>query len=420
MNNKLRVVGLTALLLVAIACSKQATPTNNRPNTGSINVSSEVAGMVLIDGAETGKRIKAQGTMLIDNIETGLTETAIQLDDGVIVKAAEMVLVKAGETAAVHITFSLNTQQEVVPYVTEAEPVKQTEATVPTTVVESSRQETKVTPVSTVTASVTIPTAQPQVQVQAVPVQNLAQSDFVLRGSVLVEYRGNAEIVNVPANLGITEIGDNVFSRNTIREVIIPEGVIKIGKSFERNDQLTKVTLPSSLTTIGDSSFGLCTALTSIAIPSRVTSIGHLAFCGCVSLTSVTIPSGVTKINLATFAECYTLTDITIPASVTYIEKRAFMNCESLTSVKIPSTRFTSVGEEAFIGCSSLESVYFDYDLNGKITFNHPSFPNGVMIHYTDNSPFMPMSIARTYIAPFKPLEIPSLPPVKLEFKSQE
>ena len=64
---------------------------------------------------------------------------------------------------------------------------------------------------------------------------------------------------------------------------------------------LTSVTIPASVTSIGDYAFYGCTGLTSVTIPASVTSIGDYAFYGCTGLTSVTIPASVTSIGYCAF-----------------------------------------------------------------------------------------------------------------------
>ena len=74
------------------------------------------------------------------------------------------------------------------------------------------------------------------------------------------------------------------------------------------------------------------------------------------SLSSITIPDSVTSIGYEAFYGCTSLSSISIPNSVTDIEFAAFSGCTSLTSVTIPDS-VTSIGEQAFYGCSSLTSV---------------------------------------------------------------
>ena len=90
--------------------------------------------------------------------------------------------------------------------------------------------------------------------------------------------------------------------------------------------------------------------MTSVTIPNSVTSIGEYAFLGCSGLTSVTIPNSVTSIGGAAFYDCSGLTSVTIPNSVTSIGGGAFRGCSGLTSVTIPNS-VTSIGDKAFWNC---------------------------------------------------------------------
>ena len=118
------------------------------------------------------------------------------------------------------------------------------------------------------------------------------------------------------------------------------------------------ITIPNSVTSIGEYAFSGCSGLTSITIPNSVTSIGEYAFYGCSGLTSITIPNGVTSIGDGVFKGCSGLTSITIGNSVTSIGKSAFYGCSGLTSITIPNS-VTSIGEYAFYGCINMTSITF-------------------------------------------------------------
>ena len=117
----------------------------------------------------------------------------------------------------------------------------------------------------------------------------------------------------------------------------------------------TSVTIPNSVTSLGERAFYECPGLTSVTIPNSVTSIGSRAFYCCSDLASVTIPNSVTEIESRGFFQC-ALTSITIPNSVKSIGESAFYYCNKLKSVTIGNSVIT-IGSYAFSNCSSLTSL---------------------------------------------------------------
>ena len=92
-------------------------------------------------------------------------------------------------------------------------------------------------------------------------------------------------------------------------------------------------------------------SLTSVTIPNSVTSIGDFAFYDCSGLTSVSIPNSVTSIGWYAFYECRGLTSVTIPNSVTEIGEGAFGKCSGLTRIDAyPNPEKVRTGEDAFDG----------------------------------------------------------------------
>ncbi|MBQ7788373.1 MAG: leucine-rich repeat protein [Clostridia bacterium] len=147
------------------------------------------------------------------------------------------------------------------------------------------------------------------------------------------------------------------YERDDITKVTIPDSVTSIGfDAFYDCDSLTSVTIGNSVTTIGSSAFSGCDSLISVTIGNGVTSIGDYAFYGCTSLTSVTIGNGVTSIGGSAFENCTSLTSVVVPDSVTSIENYTFYGCTSLTSITIPNS-VKSIEYGAFYCCISLTSI---------------------------------------------------------------
>lgn len=97
-----------------------------------------------------------------------------------------------------------------------------------------------------------------------------------------------------------------------IREAVIP-ATIKVDNveytivkldGFNNCSSLTSITIPNSVTTLGDRCFNGCSSLTSIEIPESVTSLGDLCFSGCGSLTNITLPKSVTSLDDECFSHC--------------------------------------------------------------------------------------------------------------------
>lgn len=94
-----------------------------------------------------------------------------------------------------------------------------------------------------------------------------------------------------------------------------------------------------------------------VSIPESVSRLGQRAFVKCSSLVSITIPNSVTRVESWCFEGCSSLTSITIPNSVSELGQNAFEGCSSLTSITIPDS-VRGVGPSLFLDCSSLKDLY--------------------------------------------------------------
>jgi len=187
---------------------------------------------------------------------------------------------------------------------------------------------------------------------------------------------GSGGAVIIPSEidgLAVTSIGDYAFSGTSLTSITIPNSVTEIGQSaFQGCTGLSSIAIPASVTNWGTDAFESCTGLTNITFANGLTSIGEYAFDGCSSLASVTIPGSVTNIGNYAFYYCTGLTSITMANWVTSIGGDAFGYCTKLTSVTIPAS-VTIIGAGPFAYCTSLTTITVDS--------NNPAYSsvNGVL-----------------------------------------
>ncbi len=155
--------------------------------------------------------------------------------------------------------------------------------------------------------------------------------------------------------------------------------------AFKDAEKITKVTIPSSVRSVGSTVFENCVSLGTVIFEGEECTIGTAAFRYCSMLRNVTLPSKLTTIPLEAFAGCTALSSLTIPSTVTTIGKEAFKKCSSLQSVTIPAS-VTSIGFNAFLNCASITSFNVHsgntaykavsdclYDFKGKTLIQYPN-----------------------------------------------
>lgn len=231
--------------------------------------------------------------------------------------------------------------------------------------------------------------------------------------ATITKYIGNAgkDIdVNVPSVLSGCPVtvfggGDEVFKwGTTLHHVILPDTVIKIGKSAFRSTNIEEITisnqlqvieknaflkgafksiiLPNTLKEIGEAAFDHAD-IANIVIPDSVTDIGNFVFYFS-SITSCQMSAGVKKIpngafqhskleNIvlkdglesigdAAFANCRKLKRVDVPLSVNSMGNHVFNECDSLEYVNIPYG-VTRIGVRAFDGCRSLKELIIPHSV---------------------------------------------------------
>ena len=197
-----------------------------------------------------------------------------------------------------------------------------------------------------------------------------------------------SKVKNVIFNEGLEQIGNFSFHGcEELSDVTFPESLKSIGQEAFRNSKLTQVYIPSKLYSISESFRNVpiqyfyvssenpyytvfdgslyskdltelkcfAVARSTIQFPPEVTSIGSFAFAGSM-IKQLVIPETVTAINPQAFLDCRELTSVELPNSIESLAHMMFWGCDKLNNFKIPDS-VKGIGGYALDGCRSLDAI---------------------------------------------------------------
>ena len=127
--------------------------------------------------------------------------------------------------------------------------------------------------------------------------------------------------------------------------------------------EIKNLTIPNDITEIKAYAFYGCNSLNSLTIPNTITTIGISAFYECSGLQSLIIPNGVLSVGTLAFSRCSGLQSLNISESVTEIGSSAFSHCTGLITLNIPNS-VISIGDDAFAACWGLKSINIPNNIN--------------------------------------------------------
>lgn len=159
---------------------------------------------------------------------------------------------------------------------------------------------------------------------------------------------------------GAHRIDDDVFSDCPYESISLPDSVTELGnRVFENSKALEKVKLPSGLTKLPANLFSGCSALTKVTMPNAVSSFPEGLFKNCQSLPEIPFRAGITVLPASVFEGCSSIKSLVIPPTVKRIEAKACANCTALESVVFPAG-LEFIADDAFEGCTALHNIRLD------------------------------------------------------------
>ncbi len=184
---------------------------------------------------------------------------------------------------------------------------------------------------------------------------------YVTTGASLTHYYGNGGLVDIPADLSLTQIGQFAFSNfeyimKTEEELAFDDA--ETSKAwFIGDNTITKVVIPEGVESIANYAFANLTALEEVVLPSTLESIDYGAFYGCTSLQKITFSgeNNLKIINQNAFENCDLRDTLELP-SACVISDYAFAGNQKLKGIVLGENLY-SVGQYAFAGCKKLTDI---------------------------------------------------------------
>ena len=211
-------------------------------------------------------------------------------------------------------------------------------------------------------------------QVEVVAGEDKYKGDIVIPNIVKIEgidysvtavgertFQNCEELTSVTIPVGVTSIGTSAFSGCSIESLELPEGITTIKDCAFYGCKFTSISMPNTLLTIGASAFQ-GSGLIDVIIPNSVTSMGMHAFRES-SVETITLSSSMKKLNHYTFYYCRSLRSVIIPEGVETIGEKVFYRCDNLQSITIPKSMkligdiYGTVPPGTFWECNKLEKV---------------------------------------------------------------
>ncbi len=209
-------------------------------------------------------------------------------------------------------------------------------------------------------------------------------------------FTGGDGLNNIQWGTGLELIGYSAFMRATdLGEINLPEGLTKIVSSAFYDAGITKLTEPSTLTTLGYDCFrgdgfaGSTLVTVDFSNCTNLNTLSGSTFYDCHYLKNVTLPEGLKVIGDAAFQNCYSIEEITIPNSVQTIEENAFWMFSELYQHQLKKVILGSglqqIKSNAFGECGNIVEIHsrnplppalandgFEMQLNNKATVYVP------------------------------------------------
>ncbi|MCD7945373.1 MAG: leucine-rich repeat domain-containing protein [Clostridiales bacterium] len=164
----------------------------------------------------------------------------------------------------------------------------------------------------------------------------------------------------------VTSLGPDCFGGGAWtgeRDCLIAAAPEELPPLSRTDSPLTRLTIPETVTSIGDRAFARCSGLKRLTLPANLTHLGARAFQSCGSLERIRLPEGLVDLPDYAFSQCRRLERVTLPTRLETLGSHAFYNCVALKELTLPDT-VSFVGGGLFLNCKHLSRLTLPLGIN--------------------------------------------------------
>lgn len=207
------------------------------------------------------------------------------------------------------------------------------------------------------------------------PVVTYKEKEYTVSSIAISAFDGCLDLTSLTIPSTVLTIGDWAFAGCiSLLQIVVAEDhpvfTVMNGALFDKECKTLiaypagrdgKIyTIPESVTTIGVAAFDSCDNVSSVIFPEGLTTIENHAFGGCYRLYNIILPPNLVSIGKYAFYRCSSLRSIVIPSGVSLVDNYTFRECDNLSSVTIPES-VTEIGNNAFDSCVSLREIHIQH-----------------------------------------------------------
>ena len=183
--------------------------------------------------------------------------------------------------------------------------------------------------------------------------------EFSTDGKTLLGCKFTQLGANVVVPSGCTKTANGVFAEAPVVSVTIPDSVTEIGENlFSASETIQEVKLSENVTQLKPFTFAGCSALQKVSFSNKITSFPEGLFFGCSSLKEIPFRNGMESLENDVFRDCESLSSVQIPDTVKIIKRGALAGCTNLSTIVFPSN-LEKIEDRSLAGLKSLKFMRF-------------------------------------------------------------